>query len=60
MSEGLGTPSFSFKGTQILLNLTSGLTEVLTPRKSEPRPQSEVRGFSEMGQNLDGETCKVS
>jgi len=42
------------------LRITSGLTEVLTPRKSEPRPQSEVRGFSEMGQNLDGEACKAS
>jgi len=39
---------------------TSGLTEVLTPRKSEPRPLSEVRGFSEMEQNLDGEACKAS
>ena len=48
------------------------LTEVLTPRKFRPRedfPSNrslelenpiELEKFSEMGQNLDGETCKVS
>jgi len=42
---------------EILLRITLGIYEVLTPRKSEPRPQSEVWGFSEMGRNLDGTRC---
>ena len=45
------------KDKEISGYFTSGLTEVLTPRKSDPRPQSEVRGLSEMGQNLDGTRC---
>ena len=52
------------------LNITAGLTEVLAPRKFRPREdfpsftswkiRTELEKFSEMGQNLDGETCKVS
>ena len=61
MSEGLGTPYFCFfflkrKGTQILLNLTSRLREVRSPRKNSPR-ETELRIFSEMARIWEN-SCK--
>jgi len=39
--------------------ITSRFTEVGRPRKNSPR-ETELRIFSDMADNLDGETCKVS
>jgi len=59
INEKLKIPK-SFPAADIgKLNITSHLTEVVSPRKFFHR-EAELEKFSEMANDLDGETCKVS